>query len=84
MKRYATGGLVAIAATTIGLSVAPLATADPSCQTVGMSTLCGQSNVSKAKGSATSPGGSGAAAKVSTPAETGGGCTNSYGTYQRC
>ncbi len=68
---------LAIGAATIGISVAPLAGADPSsnCQTVGATTVCGQGDIS---------GGGPPSAGPSVPAPPTGGCTNAYGGYQNC
>jgi hypothetical protein len=78
MKKTTTALVLAIgAATTIGISVAPLAGADPSnCQQVGASTVCGQGDVSGGGGQPP------ARRPVSGPPA--GGCTNAYGGYQNC
>jgi hypothetical protein len=77
MKKTTTVLVLAIGAATIGISVAPLAGADPSnCQQFGASTICGQGAVHG--------GGGPPAAGSSVPPPTGGGCTNAYGGYQNC
>jgi len=78
MKKTTTVLVLAIGAATIGISVAPLAAADPSnCQQVGSATVCGQGSV---RGGGQPGGGS----NPQVPAPTGGGCTNAYGGYQNC
>jgi hypothetical protein len=58
---------------TIGISVAPLAGADPTnCQQVGATTVCGQGGVNSG-GQPAAPPGAGPQA-----------CTNVYGGYQNC
>lgn len=66
-----------MAAMAIGVGLASPATAAPTnCQTVGKSTVCGQGSRNGA-GEATE------SATAST-ASSSPGCTNEYGTYQRC
>jgi hypothetical protein len=65
--------ILAIGAATIGISVAPLAGADPSnCQQLGTSTVCGQGRVNS--------GGQPAAPPGAGPNS----CTNAYGGFQNC
>ena len=74
MKKTTTVLLLAIGVT-IGISVAPLAGADPSfCQQVGAATVCGQGGINS--------GGPPQAAPPVAPRT--GGCTNAYGGYQNC
>jgi hypothetical protein len=75
-RKYTMGALTAIAAVTIGMSVAPSAAADPShCQTGPATTACGTNGGSSSTGASSAP---------AAPANHGGGCTNEYGGYQRC
>jgi hypothetical protein len=76
MKKTAAFLVLATGAAAIGISVAPLAPADPTtCETVGATTVCGQGSVNDGGGSAPPP---------AAPAPTPGGCTTPYGTYQNC
>ncbi len=78
MKKTTAVLVLAGAATTIGISFAPLAGADTTnCETVGGTTVCGQGDVS---GGGQPAGGS----NPQAPAPTGGGCANAYGGYQNC
>jgi hypothetical protein len=79
IRRYVTGGLVTVAAVTIGVSVAPSAAADPNCQTVGAATVCGQGTVSGGNQSGNAP-----LAPAPPTGGPAGGCTNAFGAYQRC
>ena len=73
MKKTATA-LVLAGAVTIGISVAPLAGADPfDCQQVGSTTVCGPGGVNRGGQSAAPVPGAGPRS-----------CTNAYGTYQAC
>ncbi|HME50570.1 hypothetical protein [Mycobacterium sp.] len=75
MKKTTAVLVLACAATTIGISIAPLAGADTTnCETVGGTTLCGQGEVR----------GEGAAPEASVPGRATGGCSNAYGGYQNC
>jgi hypothetical protein len=75
MKKTTAVLVLAIGALTMGISVAPLAGADPSfCQQVGAATVCGQGGVNSG-GQPAGPGGAGPPT---------GGCTNVYGGYQNC
>ena len=66
--------LVLAIGVTIGISVAPLAGADPTnCQQVGAATVCGQGSVNSGGQPAGTHGGAGPQA-----------CTNVYGAYQHC
>jgi hypothetical protein len=72
MKKIITA--LVLAAVTIGISVAPLAGADPTnCQQVGAATVCGQGGVNS--------GGQPAAPAPRAGAQA---CTNAYGGYQNC
>ena len=72
MKKTTTVLVLAIGAVTIGISVAPVAGADPSdCQQVGSTTVCGQ-GVNRGQPTAPPPG--------AGPRS----CTNAYGSYQNC
>ena len=74
MKKTTTLLVLAISAVTIGISVAPLAGADPSnCQQVGAATVCGQGGVNSGGQPAAPPPGAGPNS-----------CTNAYGGYQNC
>jgi hypothetical protein len=76
MKKTTTVLVLAIGAVTIGISVAPLAGADPSfCQQVGAATVCGQGGVNSGGPPPVRPPGAGPPT---------GGCTNAYGGYQNC
>ena len=76
MKRTTTVLVLAIGAATIGISVAPLAGADPSsCQQFGAATVCAQGGVKS--------GGQPAVPRPGAGPPTGG-CTNAYGGYQNC
>jgi hypothetical protein len=77
-RRYVMGALAAVAAATIGMSVAPSAAADPShCQTSPATTACGL-------GGASDGGPSAGSSTASTPQSHGSGCSNDYGGYQHC
>ena len=78
IRRYVMGGLATVAALTIGVSVAPSAAADPSCQTVGGATVCGQGSVS----GGSQPGNAPAAPNPSSGGPSA--CTNAFGAYQHC
>ena len=68
--------VLAVGAVTVGISVAPLAGADPSnCQQVGAATVCGQGSVNSGRQPAASPPGAGS---------PGSACTNAYGGFQNC
>jgi hypothetical protein len=72
------GGLVVVAAATIGLSLAsPAAAAPTNCQSAGGTTVCGQ-------GTLTGPSVSTNSAPATTGSNGASGCTTMYGTYQRC
>ena len=74
MKKTTAVLFLAIGAVTIGISVAPLAGADPNnCQQVGAATVCGQGSVNSGGQPAGTHGGAGPQA-----------CTNVYGGYQNC
>jgi hypothetical protein len=76
MKKTTTVLVLAIGAVTIGISVAPLAGADPSfCEQVGATTVCGQGGVNSGGQPQVPPPGAG---------RPRGGCTNMYGGYQNC
>jgi hypothetical protein len=71
------GGVMAVVA--IGISVAPLASADPSdCQVVAAVTVCAQGSVSAAAQSANFQ-----MARHPSIGD-GGGCMTQYGTYEHC
>lgn len=73
MKK-STAVVLAIGAVTIGISVAPLARADPTnCQQVGAATVCGQGDVNSGRQPAGPPPGAGPNS-----------CTNVYGGYKNC
>jgi len=75
MKKTTAVLVLAGAATTIGISIAPLAGADTTnCETVGSTTICGQGDVR----------GEGGPPKASVSAPSTGGCANAYGGYQNC
>ena len=76
MKRTTIFAALGVAVAAIGISIAPSAAADTSCQQVGAATVCGQGNV---RGGAQSAGPSGSGAGAGS-----GGCTNVYGGYQNC
>jgi len=66
-----------MAAVGMGLGLASPAAANPTdCQTVGMSTICGQGSMNSAGESTQAP-------TASAPSNSDG-CTNVYGNYQRC
>ena len=76
MKKTTAVLFLAIGAVTIGISVAPLAGADPNnCQQVGAATVCGQGSVNSGGQPLAPP-------PVAGPRR--GGCANAYGGYQNC
>ena len=83
MKKPTTVLVLAIGAVTIGISVAPLAGADPSnCQQFGAATVCAQGGVKSGGQGVNSGGQPPVPAPIAGPAA--GGCTNAYGGYQNC
>jgi hypothetical protein len=73
MKKTRNVLVLAIGALTLGISVAPLAGADPTnCQQVGATTVCGQGGVNSVRQPAAPPGAGPSA------------CTNQFGGYQNC
>jgi hypothetical protein len=76
MRKTTTVLVLAIGAVTIGISVAPMAGADPSnCQQVGAATVCAQGGIRSGGQGPVSPPGAGPPT---------GGCVNAYGGYQNC
>jgi hypothetical protein len=72
MKKITTALVLAIGA--VGISVAPLAGADPfGCQQVGSTTVCAPGGVN-----------SGGKPAVSSPGAGPNSCSNAYGNYQAC
>ena len=80
---------LAIGAAAIGISIAPPAAAEPSCQVIGATTVCAQGSVGTGDQSADADDTGGLdPAPTSVAGPFGdfytGGCQTPYGTYQRC
>jgi hypothetical protein len=96
-KTTAVLAALAIGAAAIGISIAPPAAADPSCQDIGATTVCAQGTVNAGDQSADNSVGADQSADNTVgldPAPNSvagpfadfytGGCQTPYGTYQNC
>lgn len=86
-KTTAVLAALAIGAAAIGISIAPPAAADPSCQDIGATTVCAQGTVNAGDQSADNTVGLDPAPNsVAGPFADfyTGGCQTPYGTYQNC